>query len=361
MRIQMETAHEIFLRRSLTGLLLFFFILNFSSCKDDREPDVIAPDALKFSNPVLDPAPDPWVLQKDDWYYVTHTTGNNLRLYRTKEMSELGAAEVRTVWTAPASGMNSKNIWAPEIHFIEGKWYFYYAADDGTNENHRMWVLENAAADPFSGTWIDRGELELPDDRWAIDGTFFSHGGQLFFLWSGWEGTTNVRQDIFITKMTNPWTSEGVRARISKPELPWELHGGTPTVNEAPQFLSKGDKVFITYSASGCWTDDYSLGLLTAASDSDLMDPASWTKSQTPVFTSNAASQAYGPGHNSFFRSSDGTEDWLIYHANDASGEGCGGGRSMRMQKFTWNANGGPDFGSPVALGALVQVPSGDD
>ena len=43
-------------------------------------------------------------------------------------------------------------------------------ADDGLNENHRMWVLENASQDPFTGTWVDKGEVELPDDKWAFEG-----------------------------------------------------------------------------------------------------------------------------------------------------------------------------------------------
>jgi GH43 family beta-xylosidase len=330
------------------------------ACKeDDHTPPSNPPlSENEFTNPLLSSAPDPWVAQKDNWYYVTHTTGNSLRLYRTEKMSDLSTATIKTVWSAPSTGMNSKNIWAPELHFINTKWYFYYAADNGSNENHRIWVLENSSADPFTGSWTDKGELELPDDKWAIDGTAFEHGGQLYFLWSGWEGDTNIRQNIYIAKMADAFTAEGPRVLLSKPELSWELNGGTPTVNEAPQFLAHGNKLFITYSASGCWTDDYSLGMLSADASADLMDPASWTKSQVPVFSKKTSAQAFGPGHNSFFISPDGTENWMTYHANAASGQGCGDKRSMRMQKFTWKDDGTPDFGSPVALGAALQVPS---
>lgn len=311
-----------------------------------------------FTNPLLPAGPDPWVVQNDDWYYVTHTTGRDLQLYRTKRMSDLAQAEVQTIWIPPATGMNAKQIWAPEIHFINHKWYFYYAADDGNNENHRMWVLENEAEDPFAGTWVDKGELELPGDKWAIDGTAFEHNGQLYYMWSGWEGDVNVRQDIYIAKMTNPWTAEGDRIRLSKPELDWELKGVSPTINEGPQFLAHGDKLFIIYSASGCWTDDYALGMLTASSGADVLDPSSWTKSIEPVFEKSSHAQAFGPGHNGFFTSPDGTEDWIIYHANPAPGQGCKGNRSPRMQKFTWTADGNPDFGEPVRLGTSIDIPS---
>ena len=313
-----------------------------------------------FTNPLLASGPDPWVEHHGEWYYVTHTTGKDLRLYRTKKMSELRNAQFKTVWTPPSKGMNARQIWAPEIHFLQGKWYFYYAADDGLNEHHRMWVLENASEDPFTGTWVDKGELELPGDKWAIDGTVFEQEGQLYFLWSGWEGDTNIRQDIYISKLSNPFTAEGDRVLLSQPDHEWEQKGGTPWINEAPQFLKKGDKMFIIYSASGCWTDDYTLGLLSAPATADPMDPASWTKHGQPVFQKNTSGQAYGPGHNSFFTSIDRTEDWILYHANPAAGKGCGGERSPRMQRFAWTSDGFPDFGTPVALGAPVQRPSGE-
>lgn len=341
------------LRIRLPILLLSLFSLLAFATREQEQP------TETFANPLLASGPDPWVLQKDGWYYVTHTTGRDIRLYRTKKMSDLSHAEARTIWRPPSSGMNSKQLWAPEIHFLRGKWYFYYAADDGANKNHRMWVLENEG-DPFTGTWVDKGELHLPGGRWAIDGTAFEHRGQLYFIWSGWEGDENVRQVIYLVRMSDPLTPEGDRVLLSAPELSWEKQGGAPLVNEGPEFLSHDDKVFIVYSANGCWTDDYALGLLSAAASSDLTDPASWTKSRQPVFVKNASGGAFGPGHNSFFTSPDGKESWILYHANPASGQGCGGKRSPRMQRFSWTADGLPDFGIAVPLGAELAVPSGE-
>lgn len=339
-------------------LLLMGFLTVLAFSEDDNAP---VPDASDtFTNPVLTTGPDPWVIQKDGWYYVTHTTGKDIRLYRTKKMSNLRNAEVKIAWVPPAAGMNSKQIWAPEIHFLNGKWYFYYAADDGVNENHRMWVLENDSADPFLGTWADRGELELQDDKWAIDGTVLEHKGALYFLWSGWEGDVNVRQVIYISRMAGPTAAEGARVLISKPQFSWEKNGGAPEINEAPQILKKAEKIFVIYSASGCWTDEYVLGMLSASVDSDLLDPASWEKHREPVFEKNIAGHAFGPGHNSFFTSPDGTEDWILYHANPQPAQGCGANRSPRMQKFSWTADGLPDFGEPAALGLQIDPPSGE-
>lgn len=312
-----------------------------------------------FVNPLVTLGPDPWVLQKDGWYYVTHTTGRDLRLYRTRAMSRLREAEMKTVWTPPATGMNARQIWAPEIHFFDGRWYFYYAADDGDNANHRMWVLENASADPFTGTWVDKGKLALPDDKWAIDGTAFENNGQLYFLWSGWEGDVNIQQNIYIAKMTDPTTVEGKRVLLSVPEQQWERHG-EPKVNEGPQYLAHGGRHFIFFSASGCWTDHYAIGVLMADEEADLLDPSSWTKRSGPVMVTKPSANAFGPGHNSFFKSPDGSEDWILYHANPQAGQGCGGYRSVRMQPFSWTADGLPVIGDPVALGVELPVPSGE-
>ncbi|HEX8038890.1 MAG TPA: glycoside hydrolase family 43 protein [Chryseosolibacter sp.] len=347
------------IRSFRTHALIPFFIM-LLAFKEGDGPDVVLLGRATFTNPLLESGPDPWVVQKDGWYYVTHTTGKDLRLYRVREMSDLSHAEMKTIWTPPSTGMNSKQIWAPEIHFLGGKWYCYYAADDGRNENHRMWVLENKSSDPFEGTWTDKGVLQLPDDEWAIDGTAFEHGGQLYFLWSGWQGDVNGRQDIYITSMLNPWTPAKERVLLSKPEYEWEMRGGNPAVNEAPEFLRHGDKVFIVYSASGCWTDDYALGLLSASANADLTLPSSWIKSPKPVFEKSTSSGAYGPGHNSFFKSPDGTEDWILYHANPGPGQGCGGKRSPRMQKFTWTTDGSPNFGIPVKAGVPLEAPSGE-
>jgi GH43 family beta-xylosidase len=318
---------------------------------------------VRFTNPLLSSGADPWVTSHNGLYYITHSTGNSLKLYRTRAVSRLAQAESKIVWTPPATGMNSKEIWAPEIHHINGKWYFYYAADDGDNNHHRMWVLENSSANPFKGVWVDKGKLELPDDKWAIDGTIFEHNGSLYFMWSGWEGDVNVRQDIYITRMSNPWTPQGNRVRLSKPELDWEIKGASdelPTVNEGPQILKHDNKLFIIYSASGCWTDDYSLGMLQADSNADLMLATSWVKSPSPVFKKDPAAHAFGAGHNSFFKSRDGSEDWIIYHANPEPGQGCNEFRSPRMQPVTWGSDGQPRFGTPAPTGTAMAVPSGE-
>ncbi|RZK41898.1 MAG: glycosyl hydrolase family 43 [Pedobacter sp.] len=327
----------------------------------------IATAQTTFNNPILPSGADPWVIFKDGYYYYTHTTGRNLAIWKSKSVVNIASTDRKVVWTPPQGSMYSKQIWAPELHYIQKKWYMYFAADDGDNNNHRSYVIENTSQDPTKGEWTFKGQVTDPSNKWAIDGNVFEHKGVLYMMWSGWEGDHNGQQNIYIAKMKNPWTISGERVKLSESEHDWEKHGylgknSDPSyvkVNEGPQFLSKDKKMFIIYSASGCWTDHYALGMLSADLNSDPMKPSSWTKSNQPVFKGSIENKVFAPGHNSFFKSPDGKEDWILYHANAEAGQGCGGKRSPRAQPFTWDENGNPIFGVPLSTSERIKVPSG--
>jgi GH43 family beta-xylosidase len=209
--------------------------------------DVSAQSQETFANPLLPSGADPYSFYKDGYYYYTHTTGNRLVLWKTKNIAELATAPKKTIWTPPVGTMYSKEIWAPEIHFIQGKWYMYFAADDGKNDNHRMYVLENASADPMEGEWIFKGKVADKNDKWAIDGDVFTHNNQLYMIWSGWEGDVNVQQNIYIAKMKNPWTIDGERVKISGSDYDWEKHGDLNDPNNPPHVnVNEGLSIWLT-------------------------------------------------------------------------------------------------------------------
>jgi GH43 family beta-xylosidase len=308
-----------------------------------------------FTNPIISNGADPWAIYHDGYYYLTVTTGTDIKVRRATRLtgtSGIGAVSPVRVFTPPAP--NTNGIWAPELHFIQGKGYLYYAADNGTNENHRMFVAEQVGQ---SLTFIDKGKIyDATTDRWAIDGTVLeATNGALYFIWSGWPGTVDGQQNLYIAPMSNPWTISGPRVRLSRPQLAWESW-----IQEGPEVLQRDGKVFVIYAANLSWTDNECLGML-VNTDGNYLNPASWTKLSQPVFQtiSNATGAVFGPGHCSFTQSLDGTEDWLFYHAAQYSGAGWT--RNIRMQRFTWDANGYPSFGQPALAGVALAAPSGDD
>lgn len=345
------------MKRLLRYFLLIILIAYVFSCHAQET----------FTNPLLPSGADPWCTFNNGYYYYTNTTGRNITIWKTKNIVNLSTAEKKVVWVPPPKGPYSKDIWAPEIHFLNGKWYCYFAADSGKNINHRIYVLENKSADPLEGEWTMKNKLNTPVDKWAIDASIFQNKGKLYLIWSGWKDDVNGEQDIFIARMKNPWTVIGKRTLISKPIYAWEQNGdlNNPNdvhhvnVNEGPEILKHGKNLFLIYSASGCWTDMYALGMLKADVNADLMNASSWVKTNHPVFQQSIESKVYAPGHNSFFNSPDGKDNYLLYHANSKPGEGCGSHRSPRAQKFTWNIDGTPNFGVPAAEGMELPVPSG--
>lgn len=322
-------------------------------------------------NPLLASGADPCLIFRDGYYYYTQTGGNAVTIWRSDTLGDLAHADHRVVWRPSSVGPYSSDIWSPQIEYLSGKWYIYFAADSGTNQTHRLWVLESSLPDPLHGKWLLRGKLTDSDDKWAIDPFVFRYRDRLYALWSGWPGDQNGVQNIYIAEMSSPTTIKSRRVMISTPRYDWEKIGdiadyrrsGNPPhvdVNEGPRFLTHGDSVFVIYSASGCWTDQYSLGMLSARADADILKASSWTKSPHPVFRESPAAHAYGTGRASFFESPDGTENWMVYHANSESHEGCGQARSPRAQRFTWNDDGTPNFGTPVQVGKQIPAPAGE-
>jgi GH43 family beta-xylosidase len=307
-----------------------------------------------FVNPVADKGADPWVVQWEGGYLYCRSAKGGVCVDRAERLHELGKAKSVRVWAPPPHTPYSKELWAPELHRLDGKWYIYVAADDGKNEHHRMYVLEGKTPDP-QGAYTFKGKIAAPTDRWAIDGTVLvTDDGRKFLVWSGWEGTENVKQDLYIAPLSNPWTIGGERVRISTPEHDWEKRGGRPWINEGPAALRHNGKTFIVYSASGSWCDDYCLGVL-LLSGNDPMKPGAWTKAKEPAFARTA--DVFGPGHCSFVTSPDGKEDWIVYHTARRSGSGWD--RQVRIQRFGWRADGWPDFGKPVSSGVALPMPSG--
>lgn len=328
-----------------------------------------------YQNPLFPiVGPDPWAYFYNGNYYYIRSVHNSLKLWITPDVTDVVNGRCKTIWT-PTDPSNSKDLWAPEIHRIQNKWYVYYAADDGNTDNHQLYVLENENEDPFEGEFVMKGRISTdPDNNWAIDGSVFELNGELYMVWSGWQTrrVSTETQCIYIARMANPWTLGSERVLISKPELEWERqwvneNGWTPSytiyVNEGPQPLlgPKGKMVHIAYSASGCWTPYYALGMLSAKVGSDLLDPASWAKAQAPVFRQKPEAGVYGTGHNSFFQSPDGKEWYILYHARPTEADPAGDGdtRSPRMQRFEWDENDFPIFGEPISTDSVLPKPSG--
>jgi GH43 family beta-xylosidase len=318
--------------------------------------------ATSYSNPIkAQKGADPWLqYYNGNYYLITTSFTNTLTMRKSPTLAGLSTAPSVQVWqdTTPSRGAN---IWAPEIHFLNNHWYLYYSAAQvgadccGTQRTH---VLESAGTDPL-GPYTYRNILtgsNLNSSGWLIDASVLQVSGNLYLLGSASIGSSG--QSLVIAPMSNPYTlSTSTFSLISSPTLSWEKVGFG--VNEGPVALQHNGRMMIVYSASYCNTADYKLGLLTLTGSNPL-SASSWTKSANPVFQRSDANGVYGPGHNGFFKSPNGAEDWIVYHANSSAGGGCGNGRTTRAQRFSWNSDNTPNFGTPARTGTSLTAPGGE-
>jgi len=318
-----------------------------------------------FSNPIADGA-DPWVVRRNDWYYLVESTDGGISVYRSKKLTDLKRNEVR-VWSAPEEGWNQSHLWAPELHFVNGRWYIYYAAGRAGPPfiHQRSGVLQSVADDP-QGEYRSRGQLYTGDDLsarteniWGIDVTVGRIDGQLYAVWSGWKQNRdddNTPQHLYIAEMKNPWTMGSDRVRISSPTAPWE-QGTELDINEGPTLLKNEGDIFILYSTRESWLPAYRMGQLRLEGPSvDPLTPENWVK-RGPVF--QGTEEVHGVGHASFTTSPDGTEDWIVYHTKKTTEPGWD--RFIFTQPFTWGESGNPQFGTPSPPDSTLAAPSGQN
>jgi len=332
-----------------------------------------------FVNPISEGA-DPWVIKTDSCYYFCSTVWvSDVVVWKSKKLTDYGIR--RFVWSPPTSGWNKTDIWAPELHYIQGKWYIFYSACNGEYDyvngnqvwkNQRSGVLECLSQDPTSASWVDKGMLYTGDDIdnwsgtvddniWAIDPTPLEMNGKLYCIWSGWDSTANVlnngftQQNLYIAEMKNPYTMKTNRVKIAEPTYPWEI-GQVQRVNEGPEVLRHGYYIYVIYSGPDYWTIEYKMGQLSIPMNADPMNPNNWTKKSVPVF--QGTDQVYSVGHGSMTTSPDGTENWLLYRSKQYPTGGWE--RDIRLQRFTWNQDGSPNFGVPSPAGTILNVPSGE-
>ena len=307
-----------------------------------------APVSAAWPSPLVKQRADPCIYKHTDgYYYFTATVPayDRLVLRRSKTLAGLATAEEKTIWMKHRDGPMGAHIWAPEVHFIDGKWYIYFAAGGATDVwAIRMYVLECDAANPLDGPWKELGQIKSFAESFTLDASTFEHNGVRYLVWAQHTPPEKTNTDIYIAKLKSPAEIAGTPVRISRPEFNWERVGFS--VNEGPVALIRNGRIFLTYSAAA--TDaNYCLGLLTADENADLLDPKSWKKSPEPVMKSDPARKLFGPGHN-YFTVDENGRDVLVFHARgyrDIKGDPLNNpDRATYLRYVTYDKDGVPVF-----------------
>ena len=273
-----------------------------------------------YNEPFIRNRADPYIYRHvDGTCYFTASVPEYDRIILRRSSTVLGLKDEReiTVWEKHKKGIMGAHIWAPEIHYINGGWYIYFAA--GETENIweiRPYVLECLDEDPITGAWKELGMMEPFDEYtfqdFSLDMTVFEHKGAWYCVWAEKVSSGKKISNLYIAGMESPCKLSTEQVTLSAPDYDWERVGFW--VNEGPGVIKHEDKIYITYSASATG-ECYCMGMLSIEADEDLLDKNAWKKERMPVFQTDRENGIFGPGHNTFVKDEDGIGDIMVYHA----------------------------------------------
>lgn len=275
----------------------------------------------EYNEPFIIQRADPYVVKAEDGsYYFTASVPayNKIILRHSLTLQGLADAKEVTIWEAHTSGPMGNHIWAPEMHFVFGKWYIYFAAGDYEDKwKIRPYVLECTGMDPVKDTWIEKGRM-LPADEdefsfrsFSLDGTIFENKGDYYYVWAEKVGVGKMISNLYIARMESATKLSTVQVLLTTPDYDWERIGFW--VAEGPAVLKRNGKIYLTYSASATGAC-YCMGMLTIDEAADMLDPQMWIKERYPVVKTDVEKGIYGPGHNSFTKDEEGN-DVCVFHA----------------------------------------------
>ena len=313
-----------------------------------------------YLSPLLPQRADPYLCKHNGKYYFTATCPlyDRIELSSADTVNGIATAPVRTVWKKHETGALASHIWAPELHYVMGKWIIYFSAGHVPDVwDIRPYALICKGDDPMTDDWGEAVPIEpaandpYPFTDFSLDMTVLENKGRWYAIWAQKFGCARAEKpisDLLIAELETPTKLKTVFVRITSPDYDWERDGGF-WVNEGPAVLhcpeTKG-KIYVTYSASATGAC-FCLGMLSADENSDLLDPRSWEKERWPVLKTDAALKVYGPGHNTFVRGDD-DEVLTLLHFRDYEkivGDPLDDhNRHAHVLKVGFDANGKPVF-----------------
>lgn len=305
---------------------------------------------------------DIWIAQRADPYVYKHTDGtyfftasvpayDGIRLRKADSLEDLAKAEEVEVWHKHETGPMGAHIWAPELHYLSGKWYIYFAGAEAEDKwRIRPYVLECTGPNPMKDDWVECGMMQCADGdefsfrAFSLDGTVFENKGDYYYIWAEKVGVGRQISNLYIARMECPTKLATIQVLLSTPDYDWERRGFW--VNEGPAVIKHDGRIFVTYSASDTGAN-YCMGMLSIDENDDVLDPGCWKKRRYPVLASDPEKRLYGPGHNSFTTDEDGNPIVVFHVRKEAVIDGdplYNPNRHAMYRAFGWDENGEPVF-----------------
>jgi arabinan endo-1,5-alpha-L-arabinosidase len=266
---------------------------------------------------------DPVMIKQGDTYYVFHT-GFGISVKTSKD---------RITWKRDSNVFSRSNIpswfksdipdqrgdvWAPDIHYRDGRYHLYYSVS--------AWMNFNSSIGYATNVTLDRND---PRYKWEDRGQVISYK-------NGGEGVNVIDPNVFVDKDGKVWLIYGsYKAGLRMVELdrktgksktdPPQLFTITTSLGEG-SFLIKGPEYYYLFASRGrCCAGMQSTYQIVVGRSKNVTGPylnkegKSWVDNNYTLFLAGD-STAPGKGHNGFFTEHDTT--FIVYHAYTRAANG---------------------------------------
>ncbi len=291
-------------------------------------------------------AHDPSIVKQGNTYYVFSTGGGIQIRTSTDLISWTRAGFVFSAipsWISHAVGSNVTDLWAPDISYVKGTYYLYYAGSVFGKKTSIIGLATNQTLDPTSPKyhWDDKGlvlQSTESDDFNAIDPnlTFDAHGNPWLDFGSFWSGIRLSRLDPSFSKASQPYYHLASNAQ------------GHNAI-EAPFLIYHNGYYYLFASTDYCCRDANSTYRTVVTRAQNIIGPYSNQDGQPVGHTANftvllhGSSYAHGPGGESLYL--DGNIYRFICHYY----AGSQGKTTLAILNILWSSDGWPHLYYPFS------------
>lgn len=266
---------------------------------------------------------DPVMIKSNGVYYIFHT-GQGVSIKRSidritwEDIGSVFSDDELPTWHKADIPEQKGHLWAPDIHYKNGKYHLYYSVSAWMNFNSSIGYATNTTLDPSDPNykWVDEGKI--------ID---FSNGG---------EGVNCIDPNVFVDADGSEWLFYGsYKAGLRLVQLDQKtgkLYSETPEITtlttalgEGVYVIKRGDYYYIFASRGRCCAGMNSTYNVVMGRSKNIEGPylskdgRSWVDNISSQFMKGDEEHP-GVGHNGFFTENDTT--FIVYHAYTKSRDG---------------------------------------
>lgn len=267
---------------------------------------------------------DPVMIKQGNTYYVFHT-GRGISIKTSPDKIHwTNAGSVFSPGNLPAWHKidipnQDGSLWAPDIHYRNGKYHLYYSVS--------AWMNFNSSVGYATNTTLDSAD---PNYKWVDEGQVISYK-------NGGAGVNVIDPNVFAGKDGKVWLfygsyKAGLRVTELNPKTgklltdPPQLTTITTSLGEGV-FVIKGPEYYYIFASRGiCCKGMQSTYQIVTGRSKNIKGPylnkdgRSWVDNNYSVFLAGDSTEP-GRGHNGFFTEGDTT--FIVYHAYTRAANGA--------------------------------------